>query len=250
MTFFQLPQSQASVIRTVQALLLHESRAPGGFPQSHWLTTHEVEQHEGGPLIGPGTLLREEDKRALIETLLGTLSQEFQLLPLHVLAIGAAKIAWYVPGRNRPMHFNINQRRFSLRVPWPTLVFRVVEGQVWLAALAHAERPNEGTPLYHAPVMNVNAATHVCTGSAVLPPGSDLGNCEAYERAIYETNFSHVNHRRTLSGGDDVSDTDHVRFWRQLARRKATIFPADALVPLDTTVGEWLAAGTGARRRA
>lgn len=250
MTFFQLPQSQTSVIRTVQALLLHESRAPGGFPQSHWLTTHEVEQHEGGPLIGPGTLLREEDKRALVETLLGTLSQEFQLLPPHVLAIGAAKIAWYVPGRVRPMHFNLTQRRFSLRVPWPTLAFRVVERQVWLAALAHAERPTESTPLYHAPVMNVNAATHVCTGSAILPPGSGLGDCEAYERAIYETNFSHVNHRRTLADAAEVSDNDHVRFWRQVAKSKATTFPADALAPLDTTVGAWLAAGTGARRRA
>lgn len=250
MTFFQVPQSQTPVIRTVQALLLHETRASEGFPQSHWLTTHPVEQQEHGPLIGPGTLLSEEDKRALIEALLGTLSpEEFKLLPPHVLAIGAAKIAWYVPGRCRPMHFNMNRRRFSVRVPWPTLIFRVVDGQVWLAALASAERPSGNTPLYHAPVLNVNSATHVCTGTAILPPGSGLDDCAAYERAIYETNFSHVNHRHTLAGAADVSDDDHVRFWRRLAKTKAAIFPAESLVPLDTTVGAWLAAGTGARRR-
>lgn len=241
MSFFHPPQARAAVIRTLQAVLLHESRSHNGGPQAHWLTTHAVEEQESGPLIGPGRLLSEEDKRALIETLVGTLPrEEFAVLPPHVLAMGAVRIAWYVPGRVRAMHFNIKSRTFSLQVPWPTLVFLVSEGQLSLAALAEVSRPEAHTPLFHAPLMNLNEATRLCTGNAIVPRGSGLADCAGYEQAVYDTNFSHVNHPHTLRGAKAISNEAHVRFWRGLARTKAKAFPTDALVPLKRTLSAWL----------
>lgn len=240
---FQLHE-RTSAIQTVQALLLHARRnTEGGGPESHWLTTHEVENREEGPYIGPGRLFTEGDKRALIDTLLGTLpEEEFSVLPPQVLAVGPQRIAWYVPGCVRAMYFNVNSTLFSLRVPWPTLVLRAIDGHLSLAAIVQSDRPSADTPLFHAPLMNVNEATVMCTGNAPVPRGCSVTDCDGYEKAVYETNFSHVNHNRTLkvAKSKTVTNEVHVRFWRALQDKKAKRCPADALVPLNKTLDQWL----------
>jgi PRTRC genetic system protein B len=243
MSFILQLRERTPVIQTVQALLLHARRnIEGGAPQSHWLTAHEVENREEGPYIGPGRLFTEGDKQALIETLLGTLApEEFVVLPPQILAVGSQRIAWYVPGCVRAMYFNVNSTLFSLRVPWPTLIFRAVDGHLALTALSQSERPTADTPLFHAPLMNLNEATFLCIGNAEVPRGSSVADCVGYEKAVYETNFSHVNHDRTLKGAKTVTDEAHVHFWRTLQDKKAKRFPTYALVPLNKTLGQWLA---------
>lgn len=239
---FQL-RERTSVIQTVQALLLHARRnSDGGGPESHWLTTHEVEDREGVPCIGPGRLFTEGDKQALIDTLLGTLApEEFVVLPPQILAMGSQRIAWYVPGCARAMYFNVNSTLFSLQVPWPTLVFRVIDGHLSLAAILQSERPTADTPLFHAPLMNLNEVTALCTGNADVPHGCSVCDCAGYEKAVFETNFSHVNHGRTLKvAAKTVTNEAHVHFWRALQEKKAKRFPAEALVPLNKTLGQWL----------
>lgn len=240
---FQL-RERTSAIQTVQALLLHARRnTEGGGPESHWLTTHEVENREEGPYIGPGRLFTEGDKRALIDVLLGTLAEEeFSVLPPQVLAVGSQRVAWYVPGCVRAMYFNVNSTLFSVRVPWPTLVFRAIDGQLALAALMTSERPTGDTPLFHAPLMNLNEAAVMCSGNTPLPQGCSIADCAGYEKAVYETNFSHVNHQRTLKVAKTKTVTNevHVRFWRALEKKKADSFPTEALVPLNKTLGPWL----------
>lgn len=244
MSFIYQLRERTSAIQTVRALLLHARRNEGGGPESHWLTTHEVENREAGPYVGPGRLFTEGDKRALIDALLGTLAEEeFTVLPPHILALGSQRIAWIVPQSVRAMYFNVNSTLFSLRVPWPTLVFRAIDGHLSLAAILQSDRPTCDTPLFHAPLMNLNEATALCTGNAPVPRGCSVADCSGYEKAVYETNFSHVNHGRTLKMGKAKSVTNemHVRFWRTLHEKKAKRFPADALVPLNKTLGQWLA---------
>jgi len=60
---------------------------------------------------------------------------------------------------------------------------------------------------------------------------------------IYDTNFSHSNHAQTLAlgpGDKPVTDVAHLRFWRTLDRDKATRFPVEALVPMNTLLRHWI----------
>jgi hypothetical protein len=64
-----------------------------------------------------------------------------------------------------------------------------------------------------------------------------------YEKAIFDSRFSHGNFRGNLrieGKTDDVSDLDHMQFWRGLAHAKATRFPAQALVSMGQRLDNFL----------
>lgn len=242
MTVFHPPEPTSHSTRTVLALLLHEGSGASHSARAHWLTTHPVLGTPVQPLIGPGRLLSVRDKHELIETLLGTVEREaFAWSPPQVLAVSRERMAWYVPGRVRPMHFRESERTKTLRVPWPTLVFYVDDGTLSVCAVAQTSRPTNDTPLYHAPLMNVNAQTRVCVGSARMPDSATLEDMPAYEAAMYDTRFTHVNHQASLKLSDvaDVDSIAHWAFWQRLARQKATQLPPEVLNPLHMTLSQW-----------
>jgi hypothetical protein len=64
-----------------------------------------------------------------------------------------------------------------------------------------------------------------------------------YESAIFDTLFSHGNFRGNLAyrqNRGETSDRDHVRFWHELARAKASRFPHEVLVPMGRRLETWL----------
>ena len=65
-------------------------------------------------------------------------------------------------------------QRYGFRVPWPPLLFLAVRHTLYCAALAHADRPEPETPLFHAPLMNIDAQGAVCLGTAETPPTCSL----------------------------------------------------------------------------
>ena len=93
------------------------------------------------------------------------------------------------------------------------------------------------------PLWNVYADGRVCLGSATVPHLDGVDAMPGYESAIFDTLFSHGNFRGNLSYRQDrgeTSDRDHVRFWRELARAKASRFPHAALVPMGRRLETWL----------
>jgi PRTRC genetic system protein B len=241
MTIFTMPPLTQPRLRAAHAILVYEEPGAGGTDCA--LMTHRIEHTEHGVRLGSGRLFGPEEQKALLDILLGATSQDSTYLPPEVIAHGSARLAWYVPGRVRPMWFRFQGKSRRLTVPWPTLLFTVSRGSLRLAALARTERPQADTQLFHAPLMNVHANTSLCTGSAILPSGVSLAERSGFEAAVYETNFTHCNHERTLTlpGSGTVSNAAHFRFYRSLASDNPPHFPATALVPMKLSVSQWLA---------
>lgn len=231
---------EVSTPRVVNAWLFYSA---GHSENSVLITEHPVVSAEGGaPALGPGKALNKRSVAKAFKAMQGEEVLEHThtgILPAHLLQMDENKITWYVPGAIRPMWFNTQDRRQTrLEVAWPTLLFHVSRRlgfRVW--ALAKKARPSLDSPLYHAPLANIYDKATVCLGGPVKG-GMNLDSMPAWEEAIYETNFSHVNNDHTLTtavcnlaDGKPVSTAAHIRFWRKLDREGAKQFPAKALVP-------------------
>lgn len=208
------------------------------------ITFHPVTVDDGHPAIQPGGPMSRADALRLCQALAGERRGELAWQPSTVLAHGDEALVWYVPGRVRPMLFTGTKgETVRLEVPWPTLVFSARERDIRLAAVKTRGRPTLRTPLYHAPVWNVFRDGAVCLGSASVPGMVGPESIPDYEAAIFDSRFSHGNFRGNLrieGKTGEVSDLDHLRFWRGLARDKATRFPHGALVPMGQRLGDFL----------
>ncbi|MCB1821861.1 MAG: PRTRC system protein B, partial [Candidatus Competibacteraceae bacterium] len=194
-------------------------------------------------VIGAGRPFTHRD----LQGLLGWLAEQparptVRFLPPTVLAHGEDFTAWWQPARIAPMWFLLQGQRYGFRVPWPPLLFLAVRHTLYCAALAQADRPDAETPLFHAPLMNIDAQGAVCLGTAEVPPDHAIHRCSEWEAAVYATNFSHVSHAQTLQikGEQTVNSEQHFQFWQALHGRKR--FPSTALAPMHRTLQGWLEA--------
>lgn len=242
--------SREQSFNATHALVFHELQ--GGSSRSMHqraavITSHPVTVGAQGPVIGPGHTLSAQDESRLLDVLTRNVASNYALLPENVLAVGANRLLWFVPGRVRTMIVRVTGTTRRLMVPWPTLLFEVADGVLRLAALASNRRPEPETAVYHAPVANVYADCRVCTGSASLPDTASVADIPGWEASIYETAFTHTNHDRTLrlAVGDrgeeeTVSNDRHFAFWSSLQKEAASVFPVDALVPVEMSLQEWM----------
>jgi PRTRC genetic system protein B len=218
MSLFALATASNLNLRLTHALLVMENRDTGeGKRQA--VTTHEVMETPHGPVLGPARLFGAHEQQALAEVLLGPLAKSQVLfLPPEILVHHSTMMAWYVPGRVRPMHFNTEDHQGSYWVPWPTLIFCVHRGDLWLAGTRRHTRPTPDTPLYHAPLMNLNTHGGMCWGDVPPPKGRSLADRAAYEAAVFQSNFSHVTDEQTLRlpRAKTVSTEQHLTFWQGL----------------------------------
>lgn len=191
--------------------------------------------------IAPGSLATNESVEEVLRLLNGQ-PRARRLLPRNVLLSLPNETLWYRPAQRRSMWFSRGQTQQALTVPWPALLFHARDGSLRIAALrAASKRPDENTRLYHAPLMNIYANGSLCLGNIAAPP-CDLSGMAEWEAAIYDTLFTHTNHRNTLRFATEPKDDNiaHYRFWRQLQKDKATRFPVGALAPRNETLGDWL----------
>lgn len=232
------------------ALVFHElqgSSSLSAHQRAAVITSHPVTVGAQGPVIGPGRTMSAQDEGRLLDVLTRNVASNYALLPENVLAVGANRLLWYVPGCVRTMIVRATGATRRLSVPWPTLLFEVADGVLRLAALASDRRPGPDTALFHAPVANVYADCRVCTGSASLPDTASVADIPGWEEAIFGTAFSHTNHDQTLKlpAGDladdeTVSSNRHFAFWSSLQKQAASVFPVAALVPLEVSLGDWM----------
>jgi PRTRC genetic system protein B len=231
----ELPAFEGQV-QPLAALLLYETegRVLGTL---HPLTA----TRRGQAVLGAGRPFTHRDLQDLLARLAGQPRRtDAALLPSVVLAHGADFLAWWRPARVGPMGFLLQGQRFGLRVPWPALVFVAREPRLWCAALADDARPEPETPLFHAPLMNVDAKGEVCLGTADVPPDCAIESRAAWEAVVCDTHFAHVNHRHTLQvpGAREIGTEAHFAFWQSQHERAR--FPTAALVPRQVTLQRWL----------
>lgn len=193
-----------------RSLLLYEDRSGAALA-----TVHEVRQKDGKGKghgraeIGAGRPLTSEALAELVKDLSGQ-PQRREILPGHLLYADAGRVLWYRRAERRPVFFHTGRREFDAATNgknalFPPLLFLAKPGNLWVWALRQDGRPDADTPVYRAPFLNIYEDGHMCAGTSKLPlaVGYDV---KLFEKAFFETTFTHSNYRDHLTahpGGHD-----------------------------------------------
>lgn len=194
-------------------------------------TFHKI--HENGEL-GVGKNVDINDFEELFRSN-GRSSMKY--LPENVLAMKNNTIVWYEKSRKHKIFFDIagNSRQelnmnSGTEVVWPALLFMIRQNILYCRALRNDQRPTLRTPIYIAPLLNINDAT----GQVCLPNGlklhsgvHPLDNMHIVSESFYDGIFSH--------GGNYYS------FWmKYLKKEKHTVFPSRILKPANQNLEDFL----------
>ena len=204
-------------------------------PGSVFATWHDAETSEGeAPRLGPATPL----SHAFVEELAAGLGSSIrpEILPANVLVRTTEVLVWWTPAVSRQMFFRTGDElgRISGQMfPQPALVFRVVRSKLWIRALAKSERPGASTALKVAPYHNVNSEGLVCQGSMRSPDGLAVTSMPLWEKAFFESEFTHV-----YGGGHLTRHPKGIAgLWRSMAGRRR--FPVESLVDAEETLQQF-----------
>lgn len=194
----------------------------------------EVRHGEHGPELGDAHTIT-DDLRSRLSALLSP--RRLQILPPNVLAVNPTAVAWYVPAAPRRMLFSPQQdpatARLSGRVfPQPPLLLVARRRQLCVYALAQDARPTADARVYRAPFWNTFDIDALCTGGVALPATVDPETTEAWERVLFESNFTH----RSGAVPRWTTQFTHTELWEAAAQR-GTFDPA-WLVPTTLTVAD------------
>ena len=216
---------------------LHDALLVYGDRQRSFITRHQVTlRKDAAPTLGPAQPLTIGFLESLVRSLGGGTKAE--VLPENVLAKSDRMIAWWTPSCRRQMFYEnaegkaakLNGRMF----PQPALVWRVSNLALKIRALAVNRRPTVEATLAVAPYWNLSDDGRVCTGSMRCPDSASVSSIPAWERAFYESAFTHANVGRLTrhSGGFEG-------LWTDLAdKRKA--FPVKTLIHLPQRLDQFV----------
>lgn len=219
-------------LRLGQAILLYE----GG--DATMATIHPVLREGGGPpQILAGSCLTRETLHELLRSVAKT-PQQRVLFPPRLLVYEPGSMAWWSPRGRRPIFFKTRDKAFNQAMQGktavhPALLFLARPGQLHAFALAESEHPTGETPLYRAPYFNLYDSGAMCSGNVILPRAVSPNDLPIWEKAFYETSFTHNNYH---SGKICLHPEGHDGLWESQARRGCKTFPAEWLYPLKTTV--------------
>lgn len=201
------------------------------------VTVHEVRRDMQTRTLGPGRLLSEEELGALLRPAGNTTGRH--ALPPRSLCWDDGLLAWWVPAHRRAIFWQTRDpewdREMNAReVAHPPLVFVARTRRLSVFALAENEHPAASTGLRPAPYFNLYDDGAMCAGNARLPGRAMPAETALWERAFWETRFTHTNRARltTWPGGHDA-------LWRHCADTET--FPAEALLPAYCTLAAALA---------
>jgi len=217
-----------------QAVMVFSSRSGGLF-----FTLHDVSMTDAGPQIGPGTVMDKQIAYQFAQYVAQNEVGDETLLPANILMNSPTRLIWFKEPEVRKMWFKVGKKKVSYAVPWPRLLYVATPDELSVFAIKGRRRPSADTRLYHAPLMNIYDDGRVCLGSARMPARFDLSSIPDMEAIITDTLFSHTNHHYTLKkrGKGEVSNTEHIQFWRNLHKNKESKFPNTALRDTGTTLG-------------
>lgn len=213
--------------------------------QRAYATVHAISQGKHGPQLNAGVPATREACADLARAL-GATSTLGGFVPPNLLYMGAQSIIWWRPPAAARIFFDTTKaaagdqsndkagaaligKRTGL-IRHPGLIFAVAGGHWFVYALKSAERPEPSTALLRAPYFNVWTSGRICTGNVRLPETLSSQALGAYEKAFFESEFTHPNVR----GGERLMNENPYAFWKELldlsAKRAADDFPIDSLI--------------------
>jgi PRTRC genetic system protein B len=205
-------------------------------------TIHAIDEGK----VMPGRPITMEAVEALAHGLGRRL--ENTILPERMLSITMSRMAWWCPARRGRIWFNPAKHKQAKElkalngkfVQHPALLFVVEARQMAVFALAQGQsgcqRPTATTRVYRAPYYNLAPEGDMCRGTANLPDTMGPSSMEAFEKAFFDSAFSHSNwgHRLTTHPGG------HLGLWQAMVKRKAP-FPDRYLVRTKQNVAQVIA---------
>lgn len=202
-------------------------------------TWHEAKEASNGALC-----LSEAQPLTMdfVKSFLQGLSEQMQteILPENVLVRTADTVVWWTQAASRTMFLRETDESVApltgKRFPHPPLVWKVSGHELWLRALKRNARPGSETQLFVAPYWNVNGEDGLtCQGSMRSPEDAGVGSIPEWERAFFQSEFTHATGVRRL--------TTHPRgfagLWKGLAD-STKAFPANRLVSAKQTLLEFV----------
>jgi PRTRC genetic system protein B len=120
------------------------------------------------------------------------------LLPEKVLYINPAfngYAIWYTPPQAVNLFFADNLSIPNGKAKVPAMLWKADKNKLYLYALKTAKKPNEKTPLYHAPFFNIREEDNVCMGTVDI--AIDCKCCledfiRQWESYFFDSYFSHL----------------------------------------------------------
>jgi PRTRC genetic system protein B len=218
-----------------EAVLVY--RAGGG---EAFASLHRVKQDESRvPYLAPGESLTTAFVSSLAQRLGAQVKRE--IFPHYVLARTPDLLVWWSRPQRRVVFFggtDEEARRINgLVFPHPALVFKVLDKNLFVRAMATASRPGPETPLKNAPYWNTDSHGLVCAGSMRVPESSDIASIPAWQDAYFQSQFTHA--------AGAVRLTSHpggfIELWRSLVGRKR--FPVQYLTDAGETLQKFVARG-------
>lgn len=180
-------------------------------------TRHDVREGKlaVGRLVSTKALLEDLEDRGR--------SKDLEILPQNVLVSDRRVLAWYTKSQIKPMWFDMHGIKRGLTVEWPSLLWLANGEKRSLAVygLGSNKRPDARTKVYHAPLMNIGSHGTLCEGTARLPRTIEIETIGKIESCVFDSFFTHVNHKKTIKGCE--SSEAHFRFWRERDRSKGGI---------------------------
>jgi PRTRC genetic system protein B len=214
-----------------EALLIYRDR------QGSFITRHDVTaRKDAPPTLGPAQPLTVEFIESLTRSLSGSVQAE--VLPANVLAKADRMIVWWAPARRRQMFYENSEGRAAelngCIFPQPPLVWRVLNGELSIRALAENKRPDGSTKLAVAPFWNLSDDGRVCTGTMRRPDSASAVSIPAWERGFYESAFTHANVGRLTrhEGGFEG-------LWSSLTGKRQK-FPVETLIVLPQSLTQFV----------
>jgi PRTRC genetic system protein B len=186
----------------------------------------------GPPYLEAGEALTVEFLKQLTKGLGRSVPRE--IFPANVLVRTPDMLVWWTRSQHRTMFYSDlgDGRTLNGKVfPQPALVFKVCGLELSVRALTENKRPRPDTQLMFAPYWNCDAGGRVCQGSMRAPGKLCLGVIRRWEKAFFESEFTHA----AIGARLTTHPEGFLGLWRDLAGSDG-VFPGEFLVKSGDTL--------------
>ncbi len=151
---------------------------------------------------------------------------------LHINSSEIGKVVWFTKAQEKELFFVINLNIPNGTAHIPPLIWSADKFGLKIFAFKSNQRPNENTPLFHAPFFNIYEDGKVCMGTVdvkIKHSASLEEFTENWEHYFFNSYFSHLmNDHNPIKG-------NCVNLWKELMVTKE-LFPKNLLIANNKTL--------------
>lgn len=226
MIAFNPSKTENDKIEPLFALTFHGVNSPNKQPCIDGVTLHHIEQNiiqEGKYL--DGNEVKQWVNNCVIEQI-G--DNDIGYINPQCIAQTSTHFCFYQPAFVERMWFRI-KKPVALKVTYPALLYvsHKDKRKLNVVALDSDKRPTLDSPVYHAPLMNIDSRSSLCIGNATMPDVRNEKSIAEIVKCLISSNFTHVNQQNTLSEAwrkkqkiTSVSTSDLFDYWKSRGIKK------------------------------